>query len=170
MSMPRQRGSAVKRCAQACVSIHQTLHEIGVFERPATRGFVQIRRRGVAAVDRIVLAGAFGSYIDPRHAMVLGLIPDCALDRVVAVGNAAGDGARIALLNRLARLEAGQIARENTHVQTAVNPNFQTEFVGAIAIPHAGDAFPHLEGILPAPSADPIERRSARRRARPAAE
>jgi len=129
-----------------------------------------MQARGVAAVDRIVLAGAFGSYIDPRHAMVLGLIPDCALDRVVAVGNAAGDGARIALLNRLARLEAGQIARENTHVQTAVNPNFQTEFVGAIAIPHAGDAFPHLEGILPAPSADPIERRSARRRARPGAE
>ncbi len=123
-----------------------------------------LQERGVSAVDRIVLAGAFGSYIDPRHAMVLGLIPDCALDRVVAVGNAAGDGARIALLNRTARLEAARIARENHHVQTAVNPNFQTEFVGAIAIPHASDAFPHLEGILPAPSATPTERRSARRR------
>lgn len=123
-----------------------------------------LQERGVSAVDRIVLAGAFGSYIDPRHAMVLGLIPDCALERVVAVGNAAGDGARIALLNRTARLEAARIARENHHVQTAVNPNFQAEFVGAIAIPHASDAFPHLEGILPAPSAAPTERRSARRR------
>lgn len=125
-----------------------------------------LQERGVTAVDRIVLAGAFGSYIDPRHAMVLGLIPDCALERVVAVGNAAGDGARIALLNREARREAARLARENRHVQTAVNPSFQAEFVGAIAIPHATDAFPHLAGILPAPTAVSTERRSARRRAR----
>ncbi|HRE28063.1 MAG TPA: ATP-binding protein, partial [Anaerolineales bacterium] len=125
-----------------------------------------MQERGVTAVDRIVLAGAFGSYIDPRHAMVLGLIPDCALERVVAVGNAAGDGARIALLNREARREAARLARENRHVQTAVNPSFQAEFVGAIAIPHATDAFPHLTGILPVPTPVPTERRSARRRAR----
>ncbi len=129
-----------------------------------------MQARGVTAVDRIVLAGAFGSYIDPRHAMILGLIPDCALERVVAVGNAAGDGARIALLNRFARLDAGRIARENTHVQTAVNPNFQAEFVAAIAIPHAGDVFPHLVGILPEPAARPTERRSARARERRARE
>ncbi len=123
-----------------------------------------MQERGVSAVDRIVLAGAFGSYIDPKHAMVLGLIPDCDLQRVVAVGNAAGDGARIALLNRRARLDANRIARENQHVQTAVNPNFQAEFVGAIAMPHASDAFPHLAGILPERSAAPTERRSARER------
>ncbi len=56
-----------------------------------------LMRAGMPAVDRIVLAGAFGSYIDPKYAMVLGLIPDCELASVVAVGNAAGDGARIAL-------------------------------------------------------------------------
>ena len=123
-----------------------------------------MQERGVSAVDRIVLAGAFGSYIDPKHAMVLGLIPDCDLQRVVAVGNAAGDGARIALLNRRARLDANRIARENHHVQTAVNPNFQAEFVGAIAMPHATDAFPHLAGILPERSSAPTERRSARER------
>jgi uncharacterized 2Fe-2S/4Fe-4S cluster protein (DUF4445 family) len=125
-----------------------------------------MQARGVTAVDRIVLAGAFGSYIDPKHAMVLGLIPDCELEKVVAVGNAAGDGARLALLNREARREAARLAQQAVHVQTAVAANFQAEFVGAIAIPHAADAFPHLEGILPKPSdnADGVVRRSQRRR------
>jgi uncharacterized 2Fe-2S/4Fe-4S cluster protein (DUF4445 family) len=98
--------------------------------------------------------------------MVLGLIPDCDLSKVVAVGNAAGDGARIALLNREARQEAAQIARQAVHVQTAVAADFQAEFVGALALPHAADAFPHLDGILPRPSAQAAAvRRSQRRRA-----
>jgi uncharacterized 2Fe-2S/4Fe-4S cluster protein (DUF4445 family) len=106
-------------------------------------------RAGVKAVDRIVLAGAFGSYIDPKHAMILGLIPDCELDKVYAVGNAAGDGARIALLNRHKRLEAQEIAHSVRYIETAVDPEFQEEFVGAIHIPHKDDQFPHLIGILP---------------------
>ncbi len=100
-------------------------------------------------VDRIVLAGAFGSYIDPRYAMILGLIPDCDLEKVTAVGNAAGDGARIALLNRHKRDEAQRIAEWVTYVETAVHPDFQQEFVGAIHLPHATDSFPHLSDILP---------------------
>ena len=106
-------------------------------------------RHGTTSVDRIVLAGAFGSYIDPQHAMILGMIPGCALDRVHAVGNAAGDGARIALLNLGQRLEAARLAHWVQHVQTATDPSFQDEFVGAIALPHATDAFPHLDDVLP---------------------
>jgi uncharacterized 2Fe-2S/4Fe-4S cluster protein (DUF4445 family) len=122
--------------------------------------------RRVTAVERIVLAGAFGSYIDPRHAMILGMIPDCDLTKVTAVGNAAGDGARIALLNREARSEAAKLARDVVHVQTAVAAEFQNEFVGAIAIPHATDLFPHLDGQLPAKnSGGATVRRSQRRRA-----
>jgi uncharacterized 2Fe-2S/4Fe-4S cluster protein (DUF4445 family) len=104
-------------------------------------------------VDRIVLAGAFGSYIDPHYAMVLGLIPDCDLNRVTAVGNAAGDGARIALLNREKRREAQEIARWVKYIETAVDPNFQDEFVGAIHLPHASDSFPHLADVLPGATA-----------------
>ncbi|MCB8925016.1 MAG: DUF4445 domain-containing protein [Ardenticatenaceae bacterium] len=100
-------------------------------------------------VDRIVLAGAFGSYIDPKYAMILGLIPDCDLEKVTAVGNAAGDGARIALLNKHKRTEAQRISEWVTYVETAVHPQFQEEFVGAIHLPHASDAFPHLNGLLP---------------------
>ncbi len=121
--------------------------------------------RGVERVDRIVLAGAFGSYIDPQHAMILGLIPDCDLERVVAVGNAAGDGARIALLNLAQRAEAARLAASVEHVQTAVHPDFQDQFVAAIALPHARDPFPHLAGRLPARAAPANGRRGRRNRA-----
>ncbi|NOX62265.1 MAG: DUF4445 domain-containing protein [Chloroflexi bacterium] len=110
-----------------------------------------MNRAGVNEVERIVLAGAFGSYIDPKHAMILGLIPDCELDRVYAVGNAAGDGARIALLNRDKRIEAQRIVERIRYIETAVDPEFQEEFVAAIHIPHASDSFPHLAHILPDP-------------------
>jgi uncharacterized 2Fe-2S/4Fe-4S cluster protein (DUF4445 family) len=103
---------------------------------------------GLAEVDRIVLAGAFGSYIDPEHAMILGLIPDCDLEHVTAVGNAAGDGALLMLFSRAKRREAEELADSVGHIQTATDPHFQDEFVGAISIPHASDPFPHLEPIL----------------------
>ena len=123
-----------------------------------------MRQLGLTRVDRVLLAGAFGSYISPLHAMVLGLIPDCDLSRVTAVGNAAGDGARIALLNRDARREAERLAGWVEHVQIATDPAFQDTFVAAMSLPHAQDAFPHLEGVLPrtAPVERPGRRRSAR--------
>lgn len=127
-----------------------------------------MNRAGVKAVDKVVLAGAFGSYIDPKHAMVLGLIPDCDLSRVYAVGNAAGDGARILLLNREKRREAQQITRWVDYVESAVEPGFQEEFVAAIHLPHMSDPYPHLADIIPeAPeSAAAPSGRAARRRRR----
>jgi uncharacterized 2Fe-2S/4Fe-4S cluster protein (DUF4445 family) len=125
-----------------------------------------MNRLGIERVERITLAGAFGSYIDPQYAMLLGLIPDCPLDRVTAVGNAAGDGARIALLNRAKRAEAAKLARGVTYVETAVDPHFQDEFVGAIHIPHATDAFPQLESRLAAPLPRPSGSHGADGRAR----
>lgn len=107
---------------------------------------------GVDRVDRIKLAGAFGSYIDPLHALILGLIPDCDLEHVKAVGNSAGDGARIALLNAEQRKVAEQAARAVRYVEIAVEPEFQTYFVNALALPHAVDAFPHLAGFIPVTS------------------
>ena len=108
-----------------------------------------MNRAGVQQVDRIVMAGAFGSYIDPKYAMILGLIPDCELDKVTAVGNAAGDGARIALLDRKKREKAQEVAYLTRYIETAVDPEFQDEFVDALHLPHAQDAFPHLEGMPP---------------------
>jgi uncharacterized 2Fe-2S/4Fe-4S cluster protein (DUF4445 family) len=118
--------------------------------------------RGLERVSRVVLAGAFGSFISPFHAMVLGLIPDCELEHVYAVGNAAGDGARIALLNRRLRQKAAWLARWAEHVQMPLESSFQDEFVAALALPHARDPFPHLADVLPAGS----EERKARPRHR----
>jgi len=109
-----------------------------------------MERIGVEVVDRILLAGAFGSYIDPKHAMAIGMIPDCDLSRVAAVGNSAGDGARIALLDRNQREEARRLARWTHYIGIALEPRFQDAFVEAMPLPHAVDVFPHLELVLAA--------------------
>ena len=107
--------------------------------------------RGVDRVDRVVLAGAFGAHISPKHAMVLGMIPDVPLDRVTSAGNAAGTGARIALCNVAARREIERVVHEITKVETAIEPRFQEHFVAANAIPHKSDPFPELRKIAPLP-------------------
>lgn len=123
-----------------------------------------MERMGVRRVERIKLAGAFGSYIDPIYAMVLGLIPDCDLKNVHTVGNAAGDGARIALINKTSREEARLAARRVEYVETAVQEEFQEQFVAAMALPHAHDRFPHLKQLLPEDERKPDARSSRRRR------
>jgi len=101
-------------------------------------------RAGLESVDRIRLAGAFGSHIDTKYAMVLGLIPDCDLNKVASAGNAAGTGARIALLNVAARREIESVVRDVEKIETAVEPKFQEYFVDAMAIPNKSDEFPKL--------------------------
>jgi uncharacterized 2Fe-2S/4Fe-4S cluster protein (DUF4445 family) len=127
-----------------------------------------MRRRGVDKVDKIVLAGAFGSYIDPLRAMILGLYPDCALENVYAVGNAAGDGARIVLVSKARRAEATLAARRVQYIETAIDPHFQEEFVAAMHLPNKVDTFPHLDalGALPAQAAAAEDERARARRER----
>jgi len=109
-------------------------------------------RLGVEKPDRIRLAGAFGSFIDARYAMVLGMIPDCELAQVSSANNAAGTGARIALLNRAAREEIEQRVRQVERVETATEKNFQQYFVDAMAIPHARDSFANLSRVMTLPA------------------
>ncbi len=110
-------------------------------------------KMGIDKLDRITLAGAFGSHIDVKYAMVLGMIPDCDLAKVTSAGNAAGTGARIALLNRAARDEIARVVKQVEKVETAVEPKFQEHFVGAMALPHKTAPYPHLAKAvnLPAP-------------------
>ena len=123
---------------------------------------------GIDQVDRITLAGAFGSHIDVKYAMILGLIPDCELDKVTSAGNAAGTGARIALLNRQARREIEEVVQRIEKVETAVEPRFQEHFVKAMAIPHADAAFTSLRQVVALPAnerpAETGNRRERRRR------
>lgn len=126
---------------------------------------------GVDTVDEVRLAGAFGSQIDPLHAMVLGLVPDCDLARVRGAGNAAGTGALIALLSAAARREIEAVVRRVEKIETAVEPRFQEHFVEAMAIPHRTAASPHLERVVTLPqrpggSAGTADQRMERRRRR----
>ncbi|HSA79362.1 MAG TPA: ASKHA domain-containing protein [Geminicoccaceae bacterium] len=107
---------------------------------------------GIERVDRITLAGAFGSHIDVKYAMVLGLIPDCELAKVSSAGNAAGTGARIALLNRAARGEIEHLVKRIEKIETAVEPRFQEHFVGAMALPHKNAPYPHLAAVVDLPT------------------
>ncbi|MGX1497648.1 uncharacterized 2Fe-2S/4Fe-4S cluster protein (DUF4445 family) [Labrenzia sp. MBR-25] len=106
---------------------------------------------GTYDLDRIRLAGAFGSYIDPKYAMILGLIPDCPLEGVSGVGNAAGTGARMALLNRGYRREIEQTVRDIEKIETALEPKFQEHFVNAMALPNKVDPFPNLRAAVELP-------------------
>lgn len=119
-------------------------------------------------VDSIRLAGAFGSHIDVKHAMILGLIPDCDLDNVTSAGNAAGTGARIALLDRNSRNDITQVVRTVEKVETAVEPSFQRHFVEAMAIPHKSDDFSNLKKVvdLPQPSQSVVNSERPKRKRR----
>ena len=113
-----------------------------------------LRRYGADAPDRIVLAGAFGSYIDPVQAMSIGLLPDCEPGLVTSVGNAAGHGARLALVNLSKRREAAQVAERVEYVELATDSDFQNDYIEAIHLPHMYDSFPKLTQALTAGGAD----------------
>lgn len=127
-----------------------------------------MEKQGVDHVDTIRFAGAFGSFIDPKYAMVLGLIPDCDLDDVKAVGNAAGTGALMALLNRGHRREIEQTVSKIEKIETALESKFQEHFVNAMAMPNKVDNFPKLATVVTLPerkvSADDGEGGGRRRR------
>ncbi len=103
-----------------------------------------MQKLGIDHVDTIRFAGAFGSFIDPKYAMVLGLIPDCELGEVKAVGNAAGTGALMALLNRDHRREIENTVNRIEKIETALEPNFQQLFIDAMALPNKVDPFTRL--------------------------
>ncbi|WP_179379904.1 ASKHA domain-containing protein [Jannaschia marina] len=121
---------------------------------------------GVETLDQVTLAGAFGAHISPRHAIVLGMIPDAPLDRVTSAGNAAGHGARMALCDRGARAHIEGLVRRIEKVETAVAPRFQEHFVAANAIPHATASFPHLAGEVTLPDVSWNVATTGRRRRR----
>jgi uncharacterized 2Fe-2S/4Fe-4S cluster protein (DUF4445 family) len=130
-----------------------------------------MERLGVTTVDRIRLAGAFGAHIDVKYAMVLGMIPDCDLSKVTSAGNAAGTGARIALLDSRSRATIEALVRKVEKIETAIEPRFQEHFVEAMAIPHKTAECPNLRAVvdLPPPklgASTDGRRRASRRPAR----
>jgi len=119
---------------------------------------------GVDHVDRIRLAGAFGSHIDVKYAMILGMIPDCELSRVSSAGNAAGAGARIALLDNASRRTIEELVRRVEKIETAIQPKFQAHFVEAMGIPHSTASYAQLRQAVPLPAPKAVAPRVRARR------
>jgi len=110
---------------------------------------LMMRRMNMEKVDKIKIAGAFGTHVDRTKALIMGLFPDCEIEMIESVGNAAGDGCRAALLNKRKRTEANWVSRNVEYIELTVESDFQKQFMEAMQIPHMKDAFPHLEGIVP---------------------
>ena len=115
-----------------------------------------LKRSGLQSPDKIILAGGFGSYIDKEKAMLIGLIPECELDKVYAVGNAAGDGARIALLNVEKRDEIDSVTRRVERFELPTDPEFQNQFMLATSFPHMSEPFEHIAHLIPNRVPDPM--------------
>ena len=115
-----------------------------------------LKRSNLQSPEKIILAGGFGSFIDKEKAMLIGLIPDCPLENVYAVGNAAGDGARIALLNIEKRKEIETVTRRVERFELPTDPEFQNQFMLATSFPHMSEPFPHIAHLIPNRTADPL--------------
>ncbi len=89
----------------------------------------------VADLDRIVIAGAFGSYIDVKNALRVGMFPALPLERFEQVGNAAGVGARMALISKTQRALASEIARRAEYVELTNDPRFTAAFTEMMMLP-----------------------------------
>ena len=110
---------------------------------------LMMKRMGIEKVDKVKIAGAFGTHVDRTKALVMGLFPDCKIENIFGVGNAAGDGCRAALLNVQKRVEANWCSRNIDYLELTVEPTFEQDFMEAMQLPHMKDKFPHLEGIVP---------------------
>ncbi|MBV8740505.1 MAG: ATP-binding protein, partial [Sinobacteraceae bacterium] len=157
---------------RGAVTLHITQNDVRAIQLAKAALYAGIRllmqHLGVEHVDRIRLAGAFGSHIDVKYAMLLGMIPDCDLSKVGSAGNAAGSGARIALLDNTSRRTIEQLVRQVEKIETAIEPRFQEHFVQAMGIPHSTAPFEHLRKVvdMPPPKAS-APRTSGSRRRRP---
>ncbi len=109
---------------------------------------LMMRRMGLKKVDKVKIAGAFGTHVDRVKALIMGLFPNCEIEKISSVGNAAGDGCRSALLNREKRKEANWVSRNVEYIELTVEKDFQNEFMAAMHLPHMTDEFTHLQGIV----------------------
>lgn len=96
---------------------------------------VLLSEAGLERTDRVYLAGAFGNFIDPKSAAVIGLLPGWAAECAVSAGNAAGEGARAALLSVKKRDKAKEMSARMRHIELSVHPEFQGLFLGEINLP-----------------------------------
>lgn len=118
-------------------------------------GYVTLMSKGgfqKGDLSEIIIAGAFGNYIDPESASTLGMIPEIPLERVSFLGNAAGSGARMCLKSLASRQEATEIAKKMRYVELAAEPIFEEEYINAMYMPNSNlEEFPETVKHIKAP-------------------
>jgi uncharacterized 2Fe-2S/4Fe-4S cluster protein (DUF4445 family) len=108
---------------------------------------IMMRRLGIERLECIKISGAFGCHLDRLKALTLGLVPDCDSERLTFIGNAAGDGARIALLDRQKRVEADRLADRVEHIELTLDEGFQQEFMKCMYFPYMTDGSRVFEDV-----------------------
>ncbi|MFB6214547.1 MAG: ASKHA domain-containing protein, partial [Candidatus Bipolaricaulia bacterium] len=88
-------------------------------------------------IDRVYLAGAFGNYLRKENVVRIGVLPRIDLDKIVSVGNAAGQGGKLALINRGKMEEVNQIARDVEYIELSFRSDFTEKFMSAMSFPEA---------------------------------
>jgi uncharacterized 2Fe-2S/4Fe-4S cluster protein (DUF4445 family) len=109
---------------------------------------LMLKRMNLEFPDRVKIAGAFGTHISSEKALIMGLFPDCEVEKIEGVGNAAGDGCRAALLDVRRRVEANWCSRNVEYIELTVEETFEQDFMEAMQMPHMTDPFPHLVGLV----------------------
>jgi len=116
-----------------------------------TGALTLMRHQNVAEkdIDTVLIAGAFGSYIDPTNARVIGMYPEIELKKVKVVGNAAGTGARMALISKKIRNQAEAVSRSIKYVELATESSFQADFCNSLCLPYADlSEYPDTSSML----------------------
>ncbi len=90
----------------------------------------------VDALDRVIIAGAFGSFINLDHAVTIGLLPDIPREKFLFIGNSSLKGARLACIDRKLYLKSRDIAHAMTNVELSEDPTYMDNFMAALFLPH----------------------------------
>jgi uncharacterized 2Fe-2S/4Fe-4S cluster protein (DUF4445 family) len=112
---------------------------------------ILMKRKGMKRenLDRVLIAGAFGNYINPENAKLIGLVPDVQTEKIEFVGNTAVTGAKMALVSKEAREIAETLSKRVRYLELAIDPDFSREFASALVIPHKDlDRFPSAKEYL----------------------
>lgn len=115
----------------------------------ASEILMERRNVRVEELDSILLAGAFGNFVNPVSARTLGMFPEVPLDSIKGIGNAAGAGAKLALLSERKREKAKRLARDVDYIELAAMPDFEDRFFSSLYFPHAeASKFPEALSLL----------------------
>ena len=103
----------------------------------------------IADLDRIILAGGFGSHIDIEMAMSIGLLPEIDPDKITYIGNGSLLGARMCALTNQIRKDVVNVMKKMTNFELSETPSFMAHYIAALFLPHTDlDLFPKLKGRL----------------------